>query len=409
MEAPRTQLALIAFVEVLVMGLWFSASAVVPSLRVEWGISRTAATWLTASVQLGFVCGAVGSVLLNLADRIRPPKLIAISAVAGAAATLAFALFAHGLASAVPLRFATGVALAGVYPVGMKLMASWFKRGRGLALGTLVGALTVGSGLPQLINGVTRLPPRGVLAVGASLALFGAAVAALLLRAGPYLAPTPPLEPRYIVTMFRDRGQRLINFGYFGHMWELYAMWTWLPTFIAASYTAWGHHSGTRLAVGLTAFAAIGVAGALGCLAGGWLGDRHGQARVTIAAMLTSAICCVLAAVVYGGTPLVLVPLLLIWGAAVIADSAQFSAALTAAADQRYVGTALTAQMAIGFLLTVATIQALPVLVSALGWRATLPLLAIGPFAGALAMSLLRREAKQSLSVPIAIREKGVR
>src|SRR4051812_4647086 len=321
----RRQLALVAVVQVLGMTLWFSMSAVVPALRAEWGISSQGAAWLTVAVQAGFVTGALLSAALNLADVVHPPRLIGASAALGAAATLVLAAVSDGLGSAIPLRFVTGVALAGVYPVGMRVMASWFERGRGFALGVLVGALTLGSALPQILNGATTLPWRGVLATAALLALAATTVALTLLRMGPFTAPSPPFEPAYVLRMFRDRRQRLVNLGYLGHMWELYAMWTWLPAYIAASYAKWHDGSDGRLAVGATAFAAIGLAGAVGCLAGGPLADRHGRAPVTMAAMTTSAACCLLASAAFGATPALLVPLLLVWGAAVIADSAQFS------------------------------------------------------------------------------------
>jgi MFS family permease len=398
LSRPGCQLALIALVQVLAMALWFSASAVVPALRAEWGVSSREATALTVAIQLGFVTGALASALVNLADRVRLPLIIAASAALGAAATGSLAALADGLASAIPLRFLTGCALAGVYPVGMRLMASWFERRRGFALGVLVGALTLGSALPQLINGATTLPWRGVLAASAALALCAAAVAIALLRVGPHAAPAPPFAPGYVVHMFRDRRQRLVNLGYLGHMWELYALWTWLPVYVAASYAAWRAGADTRLAVGATGFAAIGLAGAAGCLAAGRLADRHGRAETTIAAMAVSAACCLLAAAAYGLHPALVVPLLLVWGAAVIADSAQFSAALTEIADRRYVGTALTAQTAAGFLLTIVTIQALPALADLVGWRAAMPLLALGPLAGTAAMAALRRDPAPLMS-----------
>lgn len=389
----RRQLALIALVQVLAMALWFSASAVVPSLRTEWGLSAAAATWLTIPVQLGFVAGALASAVLNLADRVSPPLLIGASAALGAVATAVLAAWSDGLGSAVALRFVTGFALAGVYPVGMRLMASWFDHGRGFALGVLVGALTLGSGLPQLLNGATELPWRGVLGVAALLAAVGGCLAVAVLRTGPHMAPAPPFEPGYVVRMFRDRRQRLVNFGYLGHMWELYALWTWLPAYVAASYATWRAGTDTRLAVGASAFAAIGLAGAMGCLAAGRLADRWGRPETTVVALAISGTCCILAAAAFGLHPLIVMPLLLIWGAAVIADSAQFSAALSEAADSRYVGTALTAQTALGFLLTIVTIQGLPLAVDSLGWQGAVPLLALGPAAGVVAMSRLRPAA----------------
>ncbi|HSI94192.1 MAG TPA: MFS transporter [Jiangellaceae bacterium] len=381
------QLALIAAIQVLAMATWFSASAVVPTLRTEWEITPGQATWLTASVQLGFVVGAVTSAVLNLPDIFPAHRLVAVCALVSAVGTAAVAAFAHGLESAVPLRFLTGVALAGVYPPGLKLMASWFDRGRGLALGVLVGALALGSALPHLIGSFAALPWRGVLYVSATLALAAAGIAARYVRVGPHFAVAPPFRPRYVITLFRERGPRLANLGYFGHMWELYAMWTWLPAYIAASYAI----RPGDLPVGVAAFLVIGVAGALGCLLAGWLGDRAGRARLAALAMIASGTCCVLAALVFGGHPALLLGVLVVWGASIIADSGLFSTCTSQVVDPRYVGTALTTQTAIGFLLTIATIQATPILVDLAGWQLAVIVLGIGPAVGAIAMFRLHQ------------------
>ena len=381
---PRQQLALIALVQVLVLSLWFSASAVLPALRADWGLDRQGGIWLTATVQIGFAVGAVGSAALNLADRIRPQVLLAASALLGASATALIPLLATGAWTAAPLRLVTGIAMAGVYPVGLKLVVSWYPRARGAALGVLIGALSLGSAVPQLLTAVIVLDWRWVLLAASGLAVLGAALAVALVRPGPDARPSPPLEPRYVLRMFADRRQRLVTLGYFGHMWELYALWAWLPAYLVAAGAA---------AVGLTAFAVIGVAGAAGCVAGGLLAERHGHARIALVAMLVSAACAVGSVAVLDAPPVVLTALLLVWGAAVVADSAQFSAALSEVADQRYVGTALTAQTALGFLLTVVTIQALPLLADSVGWRAAMPLLAVGPLLGALAMRRFLRIA----------------
>ncbi len=367
---------------VLALATWFSASAVVPALRVEWSISAAQATWLTASVQLGFVTGAVVSAVLNLPDRIAANRLVAVSALVSAAATTAVAVFATGLAAAVPLRFITGVALAGVYPPGLKLMASWFDRSRGLALGVLIGALALGSAMPHLVGTFAALPWRGVLAVSAASAVAAAMIAARLVRLGPYAAPAPPFRPRYAITLFRERGPRLANLGYFGHMWELYAMWTWLPAYVAASYAV---RPGS-VSVGVAAFTVIGVAGAVGCVLAGWLGDRAGRARLAALAMIISGMCCVLAALVFGGHPLLVYAVLLVWGASIVADSGLFSTCMSEVVDRRYIGTALTTQMAIGFLLTIVTIQAVPLLAEWAGWPVAVLVLGIGPALGAFAM-----------------------
>jgi MFS family permease len=384
---PRRQRAAIAVVQVLGLAVWFSASAVVPTLRQVWGVSATAAVWLTGSVQLGFVAGAVTSAVLTLPDRVRPDRLLAGSAAAGALCTVVLAVFADGMVSAVPLRFLTGVCLAGVYPVGLKLMASWSERaGRGRALGVLVGALTLGSARRLVISALGSLPWRGVLGTAAGLGLLGAVLAAVLVRPGPHLTTgTPAPNARYALTMFTERRPRLVNLGYFGHMWELYALWTWLPTFLLARPTA------LPVPTGLVVFAALGIAGGAGCLAGGWAADRYGRSPAAVAALAVSGACCLLSPLAYGAKPVVLMVFCAVWGAAVIADSGVFSTSLSEAADPRYVGTALTAQTAIGFALTVVSIQLVPLLADAIGWRYAFLLLAPGPIGGALAMRALAR------------------
>ncbi|HEX5598631.1 MAG TPA: MFS transporter [Micromonosporaceae bacterium] len=398
MTTPRRQLVFISVVQVLAMATWFSASAVVPALLTEWGISQTRATWLTASVQLGFVTGAVLSAVVNLPDRVPAHRLVAVCSLVAAGTTITIAVAVNGLTAAVVLRFLTGVALAGVYPPGLRLMASWFDRGRGLALGILVGALALGSALPQLVTSFAGLPWRGVLLVAGALALLGAVIALWRVRPGPLAAPAPPLNPRYVVTLFRDRGPRLANLGYLGHMWELYAMWTWLPAYLAASYAAHGTWGGSRTAVGLSAFLAIGVAGVAGCLIGGWFGDRFGRARTAAWAMATSATCCLLAMFVYGLHPLLVIVVLVVWGASVIADSALFSTCLTQVVDPRYVGTALTAQTAAGFLLTTVTIQAVPYVADHLSWPVAVAALGLGPAVGAYMMGRLHRHLAATAS-----------
>jgi MFS family permease len=392
--SARRQRGAVAIVQVLALAVWFSVSAVVPSLRQDWGISAPAAVWLTGSVQLGFVAGAVGSAALNLADRIRPHLLLAVSAAAAAACTLLLASFVDGMAGAIPLRFLTGLCLAGVYPVGMKLMASWSdssRRGRGL--GVLVGALTLGSALPHLIGGLGELPWRGVLFAAAAIGLLGAAVAATVVRPGPHLAAgTPTPNPRYAFLMFRERGPRLVNLGYLGHMWELYALWTWIPTFVLASAAA----PELPATVGIVVFVAIGIAGAAGCLLGGSAADRFGRSPAAVAALTVSGTCCLLSPLAFAAGPALLVAFCAIWGASVIADSGVFSTALSEVADSRYVGTALTAQTALGFALTVVSIQLVPLLADAVGWRFAFLLLAPGPVVGALAMHALGSRAASS-------------
>lgn len=391
------QRALIAAVQVLGLAVWFSASTVVPALRETWQISATASVWLTASVQLGFVTGAIASTALNLADRVRAHQLMAVCAAAAAGCTAAFALAAGGLGSAVPLRFLTGVFLAGVYPVGMKLTGSWTPPARrGLAFGVMIGALTLGSALPHLIRGLGDLPWRGVMGAAAGCAALGALLAAALVREGPQFArgASARPHPRYALTMFRERGPRLVNLGYFGHMWELYALWTWLPSFLIAGTAARTGRDDAN--VSLLAFAAIGLAGVAGCVAGGWAADRFGRSPAAVAALVVSGACCLVSPLFFTAPPAAVAALAVVWGAAVIADSGVFSTSLSEVADKRYVGTALTAQTAIGFALTVVTIQLVPVLAGATGWRWAFWLLVPGPVVGAVAMRAFGRRSLRS-------------
>jgi MFS family permease len=383
------QRTLIALVQVLGLSAWFSATAVVPSLRSEWGLGATASVWLTASVQVGFVVGAIISTVFNLADRTTPQNLLAASALGAAACTAALALLVTGLGAAVPLRFLTGMFLAGVYPVGMKLMASWSASSdRGRSFGVLLAALTLGSALPHLISGLGPLPWRTVMLAAAALTAAGAVVALAVLRPGPHLAVraiTP--NPRYALALLAERGPRLVSLGYFGHMWELYALWTWLSIFVVAGREERG--DAAAASTGFIAFVAIGVAGALGCLLGGWASDRFGRPPAAVAALVISGTCCIASPIFFAAPTSVLVAFLLVWGAAVIADSGVFSTALSEMTDPRFVGTALTAQTAIGFLLTVVTIQFVPVVADLIGWQYAFLLLAPGPLIGAVAMSAL--------------------
>lgn len=376
-RAPATarhQLALIALVQICAMSLWFSASAVVPALRADWGLSNTDAALLTAAVQVGFVVGALLSAVLNLADRSAPPRLIAASAILGAAATALFALLVSSLGWAIVLRFVTGVALAGVYPVGMKLVATWYKGGRGTALGVMVAALTVGSALPHLLTTFTVPSWRYVLAFTALLSLLAAAVSATRLRPGPEAQAGARFEPSYLLQMFSDRRQRRINFGYFGHMWELYAFIVLVPLILSVQLSS-------VTAISAAAFWVIG-AGFAGCVGGGLLVRRWGSARVAQGQLACSAACCLLSPWLLGAPFALFMVWLLVWGATVAGDSPQFSALTAQNAPPAVVGSVLTLTNCIGFLISVLTIQLFVAAAQAWPLAQVLPWLAVGPLAG---------------------------
>lgn len=379
-------LGLLALAELLGMSLWFSASAVVPALSAEWGIGDSTASWLTIAVQLGFVTGTLLSAFLNLPDIISSRYLFAVCAFAGALANASLALHAQGPLSSIALRFVTGLFLAGVYPPGMKIMATWFRESRGMALGVLVGALTLGKASPYLINGVGSANWRVNVLFVSLLAVFGGLVVLLFVKDGPHALPSARFDWRQIYKIFGNRGVRLANLGYLGHMWELYAMWTWIPVMIRASLAS--HESESVLAE-VGSFLVIGF-GAVGCVVAGILGDRVGRTLVTSGAMMISGTCCLIVGLFFGGTPALLLLIAAIWGASVVADSAQFSTCVTELGDQKYLGTALTIQTCIGFLLTTISIELVPRVAEVVGWEYAFIVLAPGPFLGVVAMLRLR-------------------
>lgn len=381
-------LALICAGVVGVLTTWFSATAVLPELIDEWDLSPAGAAWLTNAVQLGFVLGAVGASAVNLPDIVRMHRLIACASVLAALANAA--LLVSGPAGALVARLVTGIALAGVYPPALKLMATWFVRGRGLALGFLIGALTLGSSMPHLVRALAGGLDWRVVVIGSTAAALGAAALfGLAVREGPFAFARATFDPRKCLAVVRDRPLMLANLGYLGHMWELYAMWAWILAFATAAEAGIA-----RFPFGspsMLAFAVVAV-GAAGCLGGGWLSDRIGRCRTTAGAMVLSGGAAVLIGFAFDGPGWWLALVGLVWGVTVIADSAQFSAAVTELADGAFVGTALALQLGLGYALTVVAIWLVPVAADLLGgWRWAFLVLAPGPAMGAWAMLALRR------------------
>ncbi|WP_012071838.1 MFS transporter [Marinomonas sp.] len=372
-----------------VLATWFSATAIVPELIKVWHLSNNAASWLTNAVQLGFVVGALSASLVNLPDIIRLNRLMALSALL-AAISNSLLLLNPSVEVAILLRFLTGICLAGVYPAALKLMATWFIKGRGLALGFLIGALTIGSSAPHLFRAITdNIQWQWVVLVSSSTSLLAAVLFLWKVKEGPYAFGKALFDPKQCLKVFTSKPLFLVNMGYFGHMWELYAMWGWLLAYAnAASQHLVSFPFGSP-----SMFCFIVVAsGSVGCILGGLLSDRFGRCYTTIGMMLVSGCCALLMGFVFDGPGWLLASVAVIWGMSIIGDSAQFSAAVTELADKDFVGTALALQLGIGFALTVIAISILPLLANVLdGWQWVFLILVPGPVIGSVAMALLRR------------------
>lgn len=381
-------LGILSLAIVLSMTTWFSATAIVGELKSVWSLSDEGMTWLTNAVQIGFVAGALGASFFNLPDLIAARTLMAVSAVLAALMNLAL-LVASDAESAIVLRFLTGVALAGIYPPALKLVSTWFVRGRGLALGIVIGALTVGSAFPHFLRATTEtLDWQGVVAGTSAMTLLGAVLMARYALEGPFSYPRATFNPQQIGLVLRNKPVMLANIGYFGHMWELYAMWGWFLAFIQAALL---QHGLGASAASLATFLVIG-SGFVGCVLGGVLADRIGRTATTSIMMVISGACAGLIGFAFAGPLWLLLMIAFVWGVTVIGDSAQFSAMVTEVGEASFVGTSLALQLGLGFALTVIAIRVLPSFADYLGgWQWAFIMLVPGPLIGTIAMLVLRR------------------
>lgn len=374
------------------MSLWFAGSAVSAQIAQRWALDSSQIGWLTTIVQLGFVAGTAGAATLNLADIIPSRRLFAFSALFGATANLSL-LLAPSFGTVLLSRFATGVFLAGVYPPAMKMISTWFVSQRGLAIGSIVGALTIGKATPYLVQSLPNVTIETVIATASACAVIAALLVLFAYADGPHVFLPRPFAWSLAGEVVRSRKWRLATTSYLGHMFELYAFWTWIGVFVASSFTAspgnvfYGDRS-----QGWLTFWIIAIGGA-GCVWGGFFADRKGREKLVRIALGVSGACCIASAFLYAQRPAIVFALALVWGFFVIADSAQFSALVTESVESHAVGTALTLQTSLGFLLTMLPMQLVPKFAEAFGWRWAMVFLALGPIAGIAAITRLRSPA----------------
>ncbi len=387
MTRPARILPLIIFSQFTGTSLWFAGNAVIGDLQLAWGLGTQALAYVTSAVQLGFICGTLLFAILVIADRFSPRRVFFCCSLAGALANIALLVAPPGLETLLLLRFATGFFLAGIYPVGMKIAAGWYQQGLGRALGYLVGALVVGTAFPHLIRSSgAELPWQQVIAGVSILALGGGFAMLLAVPDGPHLSSGSAFNPRALGRVFGSRRFRASAFGYFGHMWELYTLWAFIPVLLLAYST---HHE-ISLNVPFWSFLAI-AAGFIGCVIGGVISNRTGSAPVAAIQLAVSGLCCLLSPFLFDAAPLTFLAFLLLWGITVVGDSPQFSALNAAYAPREYVGSALTIVNSIGFLITVFSIQLASSMLPLIGAQYIFWLLLPGPILGLLALSPLLR------------------
>jgi MFS family permease len=361
----------------LASATWFSGTAAVRRLAIAWDLDPVASAWLTNATQYGFIVGTFLYALANVSDRFNARRVFCVSALLGAAFNLGFAWLADDLASAIPFRFLTGITLAGVYPVAMKIVASWFRTGLGWRLGIMVGCLTLGTALPYGIAAVGADFDWRVLVSAASVvAAIGGLAMIVLIGDGPHLRARARVDLRMAFRVFRHAPFRNTACGYFGHMWELYALWSLSAFFVGASVEgAWEDR------VPWIAFITVAV-GAIGCIGGGLVSKRAPERSVALVSLVVSGSMCALSGFAFALPPALLLAYLVVWGVFVVSDSAQFSALAARHAPAEYTGTALTIQNGLGFLVTTLTIQLVPVLAQHVTWRWAFVVLALGPAVG---------------------------
>jgi predicted MFS family arabinose efflux permease len=384
---PRYVLPIIIVSQFTGTSLWFAGNAVLGDLQQRWNLGADALGYVTSAVQLGFIAGTLVFAFFAVSDRYSPRRVFLLCSLLGAGANLGVYLVAGGYASLLALRFATGFFLAGIYPVGMKIAAGWYQRDLGNAIGFLVGALAIGTAFPHLLKGIGHALSWEVVTVAVSAtAALGGLLMFLFVPDGPHLGKGARFDPRALAIIFRSPKFRSSAFGYFGHMWELYAFWAFVPVVLAAHFKS----AGAGLDVSTWSFLVIAV-GSIGCIAGGLVSLRSGSARVAFAQLATSGTCCIVSPIFFHAPTPLFLAFMLVWGVTVLGDSPQFSALNAQNAPKELVGSALTIANCIGFSITIVSIQMLNHLAAVVSPAYLYLPLAIGPVFGLVALMPLMK------------------
>jgi MFS family permease len=388
---PRRILPVIIVSQFAGTSLWFAGNAILGDLEQHWGAGAGALGYVTSAVQLGFIAGTLAFAFFAIADRYSPRNVFFVCSLAGAASNLGLYVTATHFGGVLALRFATGFFLAGIYPVGMKIAAGWYRSGLGSAIGFLVGALVLGTAFPHLLKGAGHtMPWEAVTLIVSVTAVAGGVLMWMCVPDGPYLTQAARFNPRAFAAIFARPLFRASAFGYFGHMWELYAFWAFVPYVLSAHASA----AGASLDVAFWSFCVIAV-GAIGCAGGGLTSLRVGSASVAFAQLSTSGLCCVLSPLFFAAPTPVFLAFLVVWGVAVVGDSPQFSALNARNAPPELVGSALTIANCIGFSITIFSIQLLDHLAERVGGAYLYVPLAIGPALGLVALMPLMRSSRE--------------